>query len=66
MKTFTPYEELEIINEMILDYQRKKFKAKTPEDKQDFIDMLKVAYDMKEVRRKQIEILEAYNKLQTA
>ena len=62
MKTLTPKQELIIINYMILEYQRKKIRATNSEDKQQYADILKGIYDMKEIRRTQIEILEAYDK----
>jgi hypothetical protein len=66
MKDLTPQEELIIIDDMILDFQRKKFRAKTEEDKQQYTDILKGIYDMKEVRKRQVEVLEAYDKIKVA
>ena len=66
MKTLSPKEELIIIDDMILDFQRKKFRATNPEDKQQYTDILKGMYDMKEIRRTQVDILEAYDKIKAA
>jgi hypothetical protein len=66
MKAFTPQQELIIINDMILDFQRKKIRATNSEDKQQYTEILKHIYDMKEIRRTQIEILEAFDKQKVA
>lgn len=66
MKTLTPQEELIIIDDMILDFQRKKFKAKTLDEKNEFAYILKGIYDMRTKRKNQIDILEQYAKIKVA
>lgn len=66
MKTLSPKEELTIIDDMILDFQRKKYKAKTAEDKQQYTDILKGIYQMRTVRVNQIDILEQFEKQKVA
>lgn len=66
MKTLTPQEELIIIDDMILDFQRKKYKAKTSEDKVQYTEILKHIYDMRTKRTNAIDILEQYAKIKVA
>lgn len=66
MKTLTPKEELIIIDDMILDFQRKKFKAKTAEEKEEFRYILKGIYAMRTKRVNDIDILEQFEKQKVA